>query len=863
MTETIKTAGKDAIEYIRSGSIYVEPRYAWLRPIVEKVITDNYYLRDVDDLVKNLFSESSTSSPLQVDDRPTKKEEVTPPIVARILEIQCLTNIGLVSRSKPITLNKTLNIFYGKNGTGKSSVYLGICKALGKVNKKVFPNIHGTSKLSSCQISVEDENNKPDTIEWNSTAENPELPVMIFDSLISNYIVEEDQANHFKIAHLKSQYFPFLHEMYLQVQKQLQIEQDKLNDKKQVQDALFSKNLPFIYQQGFILKDAIQTAELTDFEAEALKAYEAQIKLLGKASPEETIKNIKHVIGNLEKLLGVLADKQMDEKKATVWVLRIENSNIEILNKKINTYNEAKKNIETSSKLLDVIPKDWLQSKAWNEFVSKSIEFAKSLDKEISAKYLEKECLYCFQPLQTETSQKLIEAYKKLQDEHDSVLSKSLQELQRPLPIIEERIKSINGWGEILTAINSELHYIDQKESISIQAIKIMTFFELLVSGIKNLTKIENDVEGLQECQTALKVLAGIYTNFFEKVTNLELALKTRETEIKDLTAKAKPLLERRQIFENKESLLDYVKTTELAIAVSQKIADISAIKQATSALESKFSEEAPLAAFREQLKAEYEDLGFKTPDNWRIKSATKSGVNKRVYNLGDRKLSEIFSEGERKIHALADFFAKGQIDKYEGVYVFDDPVNSLDENYMEAVKDRILKLITNGHQVIVFTHNLVFLNQLIDPSKDKVHLLSKSGQSIFIEGVKLDEETLKGKLQIIESEIKEITEASAKGQAVKNHKIKGVYDLMSGYLEDYFEKVLLKNVISRFRPNIRMGNIDHLKDYNHDKSKDLSTFYQHVSRCVNRHSQPTGVSIPDIENLKTDYAKLGAFSRN
>ena len=114
---------------------------------------------------------------------------------------------------------------------------------------------------------------------------------------------------------------------------------------------------------------------------------------------------------------------------------------------------------------------------------------------------------------------------------------------------------------------------------------------------------------------------------------------------------------------------------------------------------------------FKGSLFEEYKELSFQPPEKLSIKPQR----NKRLCRVGDYKVSDIYSEGEMKIHSLAEFFAKAQVDQFKGVYIFDDPVNSLDYERTEYVKNRIKKLVSEGNQVLVFTHNIYFLNSLVD----------------------------------------------------------------------------------------------------------------------------------------------------
>ncbi|KQT23087.1 MULTISPECIES: AAA family ATPase [unclassified Bradyrhizobium] len=75
-------------------------------------------------------------------------------------------------------------------------------------------------------------------------------------------------------------------------------------------------------------------------------------------------------------------------------------------------------------------------------------------------------------------------------------------------------------------------------------------------------------------------------------------------------------------------------------------------------------------------------------------------------------KVGEIFSEGEHRCVALAAFLAElVTAQRYSGI-VFDDPMSSLDHIHRNAVASRLVEEAEH-RQVIVFTHDLVFLYEL------------------------------------------------------------------------------------------------------------------------------------------------------
>lgn len=75
--------------------------------------------------------------------------------------------------------------------------------------------------------------------------------------------------------------------------------------------------------------------------------------------------------------------------------------------------------------------------------------------------------------------------------------------------------------------------------------------------------------------------------------------------------------------------------------------------------------------------------------------------------------LSRIVSEGEACCVALAAFLAEVRCAPHASTIVFDDPVSSLDHRWRQNVARRLVEE-AKVRQVIVFTHELVFLHALL-----------------------------------------------------------------------------------------------------------------------------------------------------
>jgi hypothetical protein len=80
-------------------------------------------------------------------------------------------------------------------------------------------------------------------------------------------------------------------------------------------------------------------------------------------------------------------------------------------------------------------------------------------------------------------------------------------------------------------------------------------------------------------------------------------------------------------------------------------------------------------------------------------------------------KIDLVVSEGEHRCIALAGFLAELATESIPSAIVFDDPVTSLDHLWRECFAKRIVAEAAR-RQVIVFTHDIVFLHELRDLAK-------------------------------------------------------------------------------------------------------------------------------------------------
>ena len=98
------------------------------------------------------------------------------------------------------------------------------------------------------------------------------------------------------------------------------------------------------------------------------------------------------------------------------------------------------------------------------------------------------------------------------------------------------------------------------------------------------------------------------------------------------------------------------------------------------------------------------------------IDAKSSDGQSNRKLYLKGKNPSAVLSEGEQNVIALADFIAETKHSKVNMGIVFDDPVTSMDQERKGIIAERLVT-IAKDKQVIIFTHDLVFVSSLINYS--------------------------------------------------------------------------------------------------------------------------------------------------
>ena len=275
------------------------------------------------------------------------------------------------------------------------------------------------------------------------------------------------------------------------------------------------------------------------------------------------------------------------------------------------------------------------------------------------------------------------------------------------------------------------------------------------------------------------------------------------------LDGRAAELTERRRDIEGKDRLADCASATST-----------TAITRKFNEFKDKYLTRQLLAAYqRETAALHLKRLGIKVAPKGGREGARFTVDLEGRKHVGP-KLSEILSEGERRALSLAAFLAEQSIGGGAGCLVFDDPVSSLDFEWGRVIARRLVEE-AKTRQIIVFTHDLVFYNELCGaadeagttPTFHRLFRRPSDGMAGLVDPVRSDWKT-----QNVGQRIHDIRTWIAKARALADRspseyqiQAKEIYGRMRDTWERLVEELLFHRVVQRFQKEVSTRQLKYL----------------------------------------------------
>jgi ABC-type uncharacterized transport system ATPase subunit len=364
--------------------------------------------------------------------------------------------------------------------------------------------------------------------------------------------------------------------------------------------------------------------------------------------------------------------------------------------------------------------------------------------------------------------------------------------------------------------------------------------------------KIEAELEKL-ESEAAAQLHGASHTD----------AVDTKRSRLAELKDKLKLGDDLETVLQRRRDVADKKTLTECLAQVATR----SISNQITALRKELVTEELQRRIVEEIRALNLTHLPFKVSDS---SSGGQSLFSVGLQGAGKVKNNQILSEGEQRALALACFLAEiaGEDDRY-GIIV-DDPVSSLDHLRLRKVAQRLVAEAKKGRQVIVFTHNLVFFNEMVSEAtragsaaplvKTVVSKTQSDGFGVVSENSEpwvADLNVRIAKLQERAKELKELTDFNTDEY---RRQVKDFYSDLRETWERAVEEVVLAKTVVRFVPDVMTGRLKEVSV----TDENYRTIYFAMKRASERsgHDMSMGRDIPQPtpDEMSADIKELDDF---
>lgn len=677
----------------------------WQRFIVSHAVRDGQLSDERVDEATRLFLRHSGLDE-GTEELPSIPESVTgrqnsgavAPLILK--EMKSLKNVNAIPDTSSLKFGSGLTVIYGPNGAGKSGFARVLSAAcFSRSEQEIIGNIYDETALddpASAEILIDPGTGKAEAIAFSAGDENEALQrVSVFDSSVARIHLAQENTLGFQ---------PTGFDVFDEVSRVM----DLIGQK--VDAAIAARTKPnnfgkLFVEPGPLAQEIDQLSATTDItklrarcafgetEQERLEEVARQEKEATAESPVDTLKTletakkdieaIRTAISRLKPLLDDAACQtsrsMLDELKGATQAANKEGAEI-VQHKDLKCTGTTE----------------------WDTFV----EASRTLGHAEKDTYPEvgDPCLLCHRPLD-EPSASLIRRMWGFLDGDARVAA-------------QEANEKINHHLESLKALKTDL--LPEGSRIRSDLSKAAPD---LVSGLDAFSKIlsarRDAIVGALDSGDREAVPSGDMTSPDALITQNVAAIEEQEKALKagkfdEIIAKLKAehidLRQRQVLSKSIDDVADYVADMKwVAKANAQRRSSFNPrfLTEKQKALFKTLIE----GAYKKHLEEECRKLDCALPIEFRARGSAGRTL-RGLKAQGGYQPEKIFSEGEQRALALADFLTEVNLNPASAAVILDDPVTSLDHRRKRKIAQRLVSE-AKTRQVIVFTHDLVFLTQL------------------------------------------------------------------------------------------------------------------------------------------------------
>lgn len=693
MTESVSTSGTPIIEWAK-----VRPKwemYIWKCCLESGGLAPDqldmaykYFLIEsgVDDTTEEVPS-------IALDGLVPLESQILLPI--RLKALGGLKNVNALSKDQIIPFHEKLTLVYGRNATGKSGYGRLLAKAcFSRATKHILPNLKeaGAQGNAEAVFTMHDGS----TIKYVSDGPGSDSlkRFSVFDSdCVPIYI---DGSNSLQFAPGQLQVFDTVNGFIQKIEERFYAEMER---------RIVTTPIPYIFQSE--LPSSIQTFLLNIGASTVASEIEDKLRLT-----ETELLKIDSLNEQRDELIKLDIPAKKKELADSCQILRKYKEDIQTLldNFSDKIILEINTLIDDFQEKAALVKK--LGSEQFNDGILKTVGSSKWKALILAAKELNdaetsegnelKNCALCHQEL-TQKEKSLFQAYWQF------LGSTAEKDLQTAKIAIDQKIKFIESLKNRLSFVTDGLGFAILRGESAAFASGLETMIPKLTMLIDSWVTSISEMKQVDAKERILLDLKYIDELIARKAKEGSLLIDPKD-QILELDKELLELRHKQKASAIKEKILiylDYLIWKSKADRVSfPKNKYTTARREFFNAiLTDRYKE-----IFNEEVTALDGHIGLNISTSGRSgDTIIKLGLDFAKVN----QLSEVLSEGEQKVTALADFLTEVRIDRNNCGIIFDDPVTSLDQERKEKIAQRLVRE-SEIRQVIIFTHDIVFLNMIV-----------------------------------------------------------------------------------------------------------------------------------------------------
>ncbi|WP_172685797.1 AAA family ATPase, partial [Pseudomonas savastanoi] len=278
--------------------------------------------------------------------------------------------------------------------------------------------------------------------------------------------------------------------------------------------------------------------------------------------------------------------------------------------------------------------------------------------------------------------------------------------------------------------------------------------------------------------------------------------------------------------------------------------------------------------SLRKALDEEFTKLGI-----GHIKTKLKERVDRGTVKFtllldlpAAKKIEQVLSEGEQRAVSLGAFLAELKLSDHRGGIIFDDPVSSLDHVRRRQVARRLVEEAA-FRQVIILTHDISFLSELIDSlgeAKEIPHLVHHlewvgDAAGVVKQGLPWDKTGYKERIRQLEARVKKMEPWPVYPGEELVRDVRILYSDIRATVEKVVEDVVLNGVVTRFSDMVGVGNLHKITGLRKQDADDIVMLWKKGHRMTEAHLQAMNKDMPvaGLEEIKTDVASIQILADN